>query len=82
MISYGYHHLVSIDIDTNKTYLKEMMEAKEMKKFRVIVKVDGKFKEDFIAAKTVVNLTVGGYLDILKDGKRLEVTITEYKPVF
>ncbi len=53
-----------------------------MKKFRVIVKVDGKVKEDFIAAKTVVNLTVGGYLDILKDGKRLEVTITEYKPVF
>lgn len=25
MISYGYHHLVPIDIDTNKTYMKEMI---------------------------------------------------------
>ena len=24
VISYGYHHLVPIDIDTNKTYLKEI----------------------------------------------------------
>lgn len=53
-----------------------------MRRYHISIKVDGKDAEDFIGAKTVVVSTIQEYMNMLQDGKRVQITINNYDSVF